>query len=82
MRSLLIILSTFLIPSLVLAQTNEPVKSNKKAKKADEQQVFIFPDSITFYKKELNELVEEKTKALTRSLKKIAVSNGTEQKRR
>jgi hypothetical protein len=80
MRSLLIILSIFLIPSLVLAQANEPVKSNKNAKKANNQQVFVFPDSITFYKKELNELVEEKTKALTRSFKKIAVSNGAEQK--
>lgn len=81
MRSLLFVLTAFIAPAFVFAQTNETIKSNKKAKPTDEQQVFIFPDSIKLYKKELNALVEGKTKALTNSLKKIAVSTGDEQKR-
>lgn len=81
MRSLLFFLTVLIAPAFVFAQTNETIKSNKKAKPADEQQVFIFPDSIKLYKKELNALVEEKTKALTNSLKKIAISSGDEQKR-
>ena len=65
-----------LIPFMVLAQKNESIKPDKGAKKADDQQVFIFPDHIKFYKKELNERVEKKTLELTKCLKKIAVDKG------
>ncbi len=79
MRSLQLLTAILLLPVMVLAQRSEPVKSDKKAKKADPQQVFVFPDSIKMYKKEMNALVEDKTKLLTSYIKKIAT--GTDVKK-
>lgn len=66
-----------LLPFFAMAQKNETVKASKQEKIHRENEVFIFPDNIRFYKNELNERVEKKTMELTRYIKALAQDDGT-----
>jgi hypothetical protein len=76
MRVYTLLLIAFIFPFVASAQKGEPVKNAKHAKTADEKEVFVFPDHIRLYKKELNERVEKKTKELTRIIKEMAEKQG------
>ena len=65
----------FMLISLAgIAQKNEPLsnKANASTQEATSPEEFIFPDHIKFTKKDLNERVQKKTKALTKCLQKLA----------
>lgn len=65
-----LLLFVLLMPALAMAQQNEPVRTSVKTNKA--KQEFALPDHIKLSKQELNQRVEEKTRALTSHIQRLA----------
>ena len=70
--------SLLALPTVTIAQKQETVKATPAQKKARQGDLFVFPDNIKLSKNELNERVMAKTEELTRYIKELAESNGTD----
>ncbi len=78
MKSAILYISLLALPLLSAAQNKETVTATPKQTKVRQGEVFQFPDNIKLSKNELNERVMAKTEELTRYIKELAESNGTD----
>ena len=78
MKSITIYMAMLALPTMAFGQSQETVKATPKQTKERQGETFQFPDNIKLSKNELNERVVAKTEELTRYIKELAESNGTD----